>query len=258
MKIKKFNYVYEITYIDGKKYIGVRSCDCDISDDKYMGSGFHIPSEVKDTAIKTILSIHDTREDAMIEEIRLHSLYDVKNNPNYYNQCNSTSVKFQVSEEAIKRGAETRRGRTSDSHEYIKKQVESRRKYKGIENRTPAQRAADTDRDKIERANEKRRLLRGENQTDAQKAGRTIQASKIRGVKNKAKGHPGASSTSFTPWYYIDPLGNKYEIYDITKKDYAERLNVTLRQLINRFHYTNIDNVCKVGQLKGYTFGNIK
>ena len=57
----KNHYVYEITYNTGKKYIGVRSCKCNIEEDVYMGSPFHLPKEAV-IGCKEILSIHETRE----------------------------------------------------------------------------------------------------------------------------------------------------------------------------------------------------
>lgn len=74
MKEKAYNYVYEITYSDGRKYIGLRSCDCLIEEDSYVGSGFHIPDELVGSEVKVILSTHSTRVEAALEEIRLHAL----------------------------------------------------------------------------------------------------------------------------------------------------------------------------------------
>ena len=128
---KKYNYVYEIVYPNKMKYLGVRSCNCEVVEDKYLGSGFYIPDELRNLGTKTILSMHNTRKEAMEEEIRLHALLDVKNNKQYYNQCNSTSTKFQISKVGIEKSAKTRTRRTKETHEYIQKQVESRNKYKG-------------------------------------------------------------------------------------------------------------------------------
>ena len=263
MKKKKYNYVYEILYPNGKKYIGVRSCDCEIEEDKYLGSAFHIPNEMKKQGLKTILSIHKTREDAMKEEIRLHALYNVKDNENYYNQCNSTSTKFQVSKEGILRSAKTRTGRTKETYEYIEKQVESRKKYKGIENRTEAQRRADLCPERIAKMSAKLRLLSGENQTEAQKLGRLSMRKKLTGTKNPAKGRPGIKSTSFVPWYYIEPGGERHEIYSMSKKDFAIKNNIPYRIFIYRFSKENehkpfIKTTEKSESIKGWIFGNLE
>ena len=263
MKKKKYNYVYEILYPNGKKYIGVRSCDCEIEEDTYLGSAFHIPNEMKKQGLKTILSIHKTRENAMKEEIRLHALYNVKDNENYYNQCNSTSTKFQVSKEGILRSAKTRTGRTKETHEYIEKQVESRKKYKGIENRTEAQRIADLCPERIAKMSAKLRLLSGENQTEAQKLGRLSMRKKLTGTKNPAKGRPGIKSTSFVPWYYIEPDGERHEVYSMSKKDFAIKNNIPYRIFIYRFSKENehkpfLIPTKKSEMIKGWIFGNLE
>lgn len=43
-----------------------------------------------------ILLICDSREEALNEEIRLHSLYDVENNPEYYNKYNQRDTKWDA------------------------------------------------------------------------------------------------------------------------------------------------------------------
>ena len=99
----KHNYVYQITELStGIRYVGSRRSEYlpAINDlKKYQSS-------TKDPLFKLklkynplnyhyeILSYHATRQDATIEESRLHFLYDVKCNPNYYNLSNQTSTGF--------------------------------------------------------------------------------------------------------------------------------------------------------------------
>lgn len=229
MKPKKYHYVYEITYSTGKKYIGVRSCNCEIEDDNYLGSGFHIPPEVKGTETKKVLSTHNTREEAMVEEIRLHALFDVKNNPDYYNQCNSTSTKFQVSEEAHKRSAETRKGRTKETHEYIQKQVEAHSKYKG-ENRTEAQKQSFSPDRMPERIRKYKESLQ-KSMEDPEFAKR-IKEARIRGGKsckgipNPKKGHTGINHPRVKPWWFTHPVLGTVQVYD-SIRDYHKQHNDT-------------------------------
>ena len=70
------HYVYEITnLINGKKYIGKRSCKCSIEDDKYMGSGSRLIESQKKYGIenfkKEILEVCETEYDAYQKEIEI-------------------------------------------------------------------------------------------------------------------------------------------------------------------------------------------
>lgn len=209
--------MYKITYADDKKYIGVRSCNCAIEDDPYMGSPFHLPEKIAPTGVKTILSTHSTREEAMLEEIRLHAKYDVKNNPEYYNQCNSTSVKFQVSKEAHQRSAETRRGRIKETHEYIRKQVEARAKYAG-NNRTEAQKAQFSKERMPERMKKYKETFA--KNTENPEFAKRVQDARVRGgksckgIKNPKKGHTGLEHPKAKSWWYIKPNQEKVIVND--------------------------------------------
>lgn len=219
------HYVYVITYNTGKKYIGVRTCKCTIEEDPYMGSAFHLPANV--IGCKEIISTHSTREEAMQEEIRLHALYDVKNNDEYYNQCNATSTKFQPSIEACKRGAETRKGRTKVTHEYIAKQVQARAKYKG-ENLTLAQKAQ-WSIDRREQRIAKYKQTLAETMKDPVKAKR-IQQARVQGGKsgtgipNPKKAHIGIEHPRVKPWWYRHPNGN-ITIVNNSIRDYCTTAN---------------------------------
>lgn len=236
---KANNYVYIIDYPNGMKYIGVRSCNCEIKNDKYLGSSKIIPIDIKNKGIKRILKTFKTRAEAILYERELQLKFNVKFSNEYYNQVVQTSTKFDQS------------GCTAETHEHV-----MRMKLK-LTGRTKE------NTDYIRIANEKRKMYRGENQTDLQKAGRLKQAETIRGTKNPLKGHPGASSTSFVPWYYIDNNGIKTIISNISKKDFAKSLGLSYRQLIHRFHKDNEHKKnLSVRNLNsgiyGWTFGNVR
>lgn len=84
------HYVYIITNLmNGKKYIGKRSCKHNIENDKYMGSGLAITYAIKKYGIenfeKKILLVCDTEEEAFDEERKAIQLVKAWENPMYYN-----------------------------------------------------------------------------------------------------------------------------------------------------------------------------
>lgn len=102
---QKFHYVYQITEIStNKKYIGSRTSKIDPILDlglKYFSSSSNknfIKSQKENpTNFKyKILSAHNTREEAIDEEIRLHNLYDVGRNLEFYNESKQSSSKFDT------------------------------------------------------------------------------------------------------------------------------------------------------------------
>lgn len=88
-------YVYQLIDVEnGMRYIGKRSSTVLPSDDvKYMGSSKYVP---KDKCVKTVLSVHTTAVEATNEEIRLHNLHNVADNPMFYNKAKQTSIKFDT------------------------------------------------------------------------------------------------------------------------------------------------------------------
>lgn len=91
------HYTYMlIDPITDMKYIGVRSCECPIEEDTYMGSSHKMTKEEKDRSDKMIIKTFDTREAAMQHEIELHDKYDVAVNPKFYNKAKATSTGFTM------------------------------------------------------------------------------------------------------------------------------------------------------------------
>ena len=84
------HYVYEITnLVNGKKYIGKRSCNCPIEDDKYMGSGKYLKNAIKkygkENFKKTVLEICVNEKDAFDREEYYINTFNAHINSNYYN-----------------------------------------------------------------------------------------------------------------------------------------------------------------------------
>lgn len=101
--MKNYNYVYKITnhqpQDEREFYIGVRSSKVKPEDDlKYWSSSKYLNNAIREYGVeyfsKEILSVWSTREEANIEEIRLHDEFNVAQNPKFYNKSKSTSKRF--------------------------------------------------------------------------------------------------------------------------------------------------------------------
>ncbi len=106
----KFNFVYQITEIStGMKYIGSKGTKSlnpysDLKNYKSSSKNkcFKINQKLNPLNYHyEILSYHTTREEAIFEESRLHYLYDVKCNTNYYNKSNQTINGFSIAGKVV-------------------------------------------------------------------------------------------------------------------------------------------------------------
>lgn len=99
------HYAYLITYTDGKKYIGVRSCKHPVEDDAaYIGSSRHTPNHLFDS--KQILGRFATRELAVAHEVELHAQYQVATSTEFYNRSRQTTTKFNTTGVKLDRSIE--------------------------------------------------------------------------------------------------------------------------------------------------------
>lgn len=218
-----YHYVYEITFLDDKKYIGCRSTVIKPElDTCYLGSGRYLPPDrTPQNCIKRIIATFNTRKEATDYEEYLIALNNAVKSNMYYNN------RLHVYDKHGSHLSEEHKKLISKQHRGVKR-PEYAKKYSGS-GRTPAQ-----------------------------IAGSKKGAEKTRGIKNPKKGHPNISNCAFKPWYYITPNGEYYQVYDMTLKDAAKILfNVSVHQLTHRFSKENIDKPFKQkrNNLFGYTFG---
>ena len=214
-----FHYAYLLTFQDGKKYIGARSYHLKPElDTTYLGSGKHLPKDRHDNR-------HLVQKDILAIFDTREELLEFEKNYIIQHDCvNDTSYY-------------NKRYSTYDKHgtkSSCKKRIEpttagktlSRRYGNGY--RTPAQ---------IDGAKRMRQALTG--------------------VKNPAKGLKSTKNNAFIPWYYITPEGLYVEVHDKTKREMANLLGFTERQLIHAFHYSNEHKIGKTLPRKGWVFGNL-
>jgi hypothetical protein len=131
MNIKKqFKYhtIYETTnVINGKKYIGAHSTN-DLNDE-YLGSGSLLKRAIKkyskESFIKRILFVFDTREEMMEKEIELLT-EEAINNPNLYN-LKGGGLGLVYSDELRAKLSKSATGRKMHP-DSVRKSVESRKK----------------------------------------------------------------------------------------------------------------------------------
>ena len=137
------HYVYEITnLINGKKYIGKRSCKCPIEEDKYMGSGKLLKKAInkygKENFKKEILQICKNEKEALEKEIYVINKLDATKNINYYNISNGGqggNTKAGYSEEELriysKKLSASLKGRKLSEETKMKISLSRKDKYKG-------------------------------------------------------------------------------------------------------------------------------
>lgn len=129
------HYVYEITnLVNGKKYIGKRSCHCPIEEDRYMGSGTILKEDKEKYGLnnfsKKILAIADN--DDMVYD--LESYYIEKRNAveskEYYNQVYGGDVSHMFKhhnkgkeENVRKMISEKNKGKNMGSNNKVSKKV---------------------------------------------------------------------------------------------------------------------------------------
>lgn len=95
----QYHYTYLITDLvpesTERYYIGVHTSNIPpIKDINYMSSSNSIKALDTISLEKIIIQEFSSRKLASSHEIKLHSEYDVKNNPLFYNRCNATSTGF--------------------------------------------------------------------------------------------------------------------------------------------------------------------
>jgi len=87
--IEMNHYTYKLTnQTNDMLYIGVRSCQCESTEDtEYMSSSKYVKA-AEGEFTKEIIAVYETRAEAELAEMEMLTEVDAKNNECYYNMCN--------------------------------------------------------------------------------------------------------------------------------------------------------------------------
>lgn len=202
------------------KYIGVRSSKCHpIDDTEYWGSSRHLPSDVKDTHKKRVLSIFSTRMEAVSHEIYLHNKYDVAINPSFYNKAKQTSTGFDTSgttltEEHLEKVSKSLKGKKKPlSHgKNVSKALKGKPKTEAHrKNCSIAQKLKASQPDYVN-------PRKGVTLSDETKA-------KVSKTKKDNGSAASIRNPRFSPWFIIIQ-GVRTEYYTVTKSEFALQNNL--------------------------------
>ena len=206
------------------KYVGAHSTIIEPHlDTCYLGSGSKLPPrKERELCTKEILNVFATREDLITSEIEEIKARNAVKAEDYYNMVTKTFDKHG--------------SKLSEDH----KQLISKQ-HKGISRKEYGEKYSK------------------EGRTPAQRAGDIRAGNKQKGIRNPSKGipHQGIGNKAFIPWYYVTPNNEYVEVHNITKKDYANKLGFSTRQLTHRFDETNMHKSGKTSKFKGWIFGNL-
>lgn len=108
------HYIYEITNnVNGMKYIGKRSCECDIDKDSYMGGGTKLKEAKIEFGIenfsKKILAIADDEAMALDLEYYYIDKRNAVESPMYYNQVYGGNISHMYKHKDLNKQSKVRK-----------------------------------------------------------------------------------------------------------------------------------------------------
>ena len=219
--MKHYTYLIQHKTTD-KRYIGVRSCDCEpIEDTSYWGSSKYLPEDAKITHVKIILKIHLTRQEAVAHEIMLHHLNNVAVSDNYYNKACQTSIGFDTSGTTI----------SAEHKQKCSNSLRGKHKPEGFG-------------EKISKA------LKGKTKT-------LEHIKNLNASRAANKSLHGIKNGKFVPWCISTPTVT-HLFYDITMHDKALQDGLKMKQYVSLAHQSRKSGLpIQKGKFKGYLIAPI-